>query len=214
MELDRAPKATAPAPPKLGSLGSPIFSPRAGVTTSSAAAGQLQPAAEGSSMKRAVEQRDGANADGVAQQKKPRTAALMGSDGRLHAAAESPEFALDLSAEQKVVARRAMRGENLFITGPAGTGKSFLLRHIIRELQTYYNPDVSTHQGKSGATGGGGLGDAPPANMQRLIAANEAGKVDVSYTLLSLLCIEIWCRHFIDGHPDGRLGGRAGSPAT
>jgi hypothetical protein len=171
MELDRAPKATAPAPPKLGSLGSPIFSPRAGVTTSSAAAGQLQPAAEGSSMKRAVEQRDGANADGVAQQKKPRTAALMGSDGRLHAAAESPEFALDLSAEQKVVARRAMRGENLFITGPAGTGKSFLLRHIIRELQTYYNPDVSTHQGKSGATGGGGLGDAPPANMQRLIAA-------------------------------------------
>lgn len=53
-----------------------------------------------------------------------------------------------------------------------------------------------------------------PQAVQRLIAANEAGKVDVSYTLLSLLCIEIWCRHFIDGHPDGRHGGQAGSPVT
>lgn len=31
-----------------------------------------------------------------------------------------------------------------------------------------------------------------------LISANEAGKVDASYTLFSLACIEIWCRHFID----------------
>jgi asparagine synthase (glutamine-hydrolysing) len=53
-----------------------------------------------------------------------------------------------------------------------------------------------------------------PQAVQRLIAANEAGKVDISYTLLSLLCIEIWCRHFIDGQPDGRSGGRVGSPVT
>ena len=37
-----------------------------------------------------------------------------------------------------------------------------------------------------------------PAAVQRLIAANDAGKVDGSYTLLSLLCIEIWCRRFMD----------------
>jgi asparagine synthase (glutamine-hydrolysing) len=37
-----------------------------------------------------------------------------------------------------------------------------------------------------------------PAAVQRLIADNDAGRVDASYTLLSLLCIEIWCRHFID----------------
>lgn len=37
-----------------------------------------------------------------------------------------------------------------------------------------------------------------PAAVQRLIAANDAGKVDASYTLLSLLCIEIWCRAFLD----------------
>lgn len=34
--------------------------------------------------------------------------------------------------------------------------------------------------------------------VQRLIAANDAGEVDASYTLLSLLSIELWCRHFID----------------
>ena len=34
--------------------------------------------------------------------------------------------------------------------------------------------------------------------VHKLIAANDVGKVDASYTLLSLLCIEIWCRHFID----------------
>ncbi len=37
-----------------------------------------------------------------------------------------------------------------------------------------------------------------PAAVQQLIAANDAGKVDASYTLLSLLCIEIWCRTYLD----------------
>lgn len=37
-----------------------------------------------------------------------------------------------------------------------------------------------------------------PAVVQRLIQANDQGKVDASYTLLSLMCIELWCRKFID----------------
>ncbi|MFZ4801576.1 MAG: asparagine synthase (glutamine-hydrolyzing) [Chlorobium sp.] len=37
-----------------------------------------------------------------------------------------------------------------------------------------------------------------PIAVQRLIAANDEGKVDASYTLLSLLCIEIWCRSYLD----------------
>ncbi len=36
--------------------------------------------------------------------------------------------------------------------------------------------------------------------VQRLIAANDAGRVDASHTLLSLVCIELWCRRFIDDH--------------
>jgi asparagine synthase (glutamine-hydrolysing) len=38
-----------------------------------------------------------------------------------------------------------------------------------------------------------------PVAVQKLITANDTGKVDAAYTLLSLLCIEIWCRRFIDG---------------
>jgi asparagine synthase (glutamine-hydrolysing) len=37
-----------------------------------------------------------------------------------------------------------------------------------------------------------------PRAVQKLIAANDSGRVDASYTLFSLLCIEIWCRRFID----------------
>lgn len=35
--------------------------------------------------------------------------------------------------------------------------------------------------------------------VQKLIADNDAGRKDAAYTLLSLMCIEIWCRRFLDG---------------
>jgi asparagine synthase (glutamine-hydrolysing) len=41
-----------------------------------------------------------------------------------------------------------------------------------------------------------------PQAVGRLTAANHEGRVDASYTLLSLLSIEIWCRKFVDGHLD------------
>jgi asparagine synthase (glutamine-hydrolysing) len=34
--------------------------------------------------------------------------------------------------------------------------------------------------------------------VHQLISDNDSGKIDASYTLLSLLCIEIWCRAYID----------------
>ena len=37
-----------------------------------------------------------------------------------------------------------------------------------------------------------------PVAVQRLIARNDRGEVDASYTLLSLLCIEVWCRKYLD----------------
>ncbi len=40
-----------------------------------------------------------------------------------------------------------------------------------------------------------------PAAVHQLILANDIGRIDASYTLLSLLCIELWSRHFIDGKP-------------
>ena len=35
-------------------------------------------------------------------------------------------------------------------------------------------------------------------SVQALISRNDSGQVDASYTILSLLCLEIWCRQFID----------------
>jgi len=37
-----------------------------------------------------------------------------------------------------------------------------------------------------------------PSAVKQLISDNDAGLVDASYTLFSLLCIEIWCRRFMD----------------
>jgi asparagine synthase (glutamine-hydrolysing) len=37
-----------------------------------------------------------------------------------------------------------------------------------------------------------------PKAVQSLIQANDRGELDASYTLLSLICIELWCRKFID----------------
>ena len=37
-----------------------------------------------------------------------------------------------------------------------------------------------------------------PLAVQNLIQLNDHGKVDASYTLLSLMCVELWCRKFID----------------
>ena len=38
-----------------------------------------------------------------------------------------------------------------------------------------------------------------PAAVQRLIIDNDTGRIDGAYLIFSLLCIEIWCRQFMDG---------------
>ena len=47
---------------------------------------------------------------------------------------KEPEVAL--THEQRYIFRRVMEGESLFFTGCAGTGKSYLLRHLARHLIT------------------------------------------------------------------------------
>ncbi|NCC05061.1 MAG: asparagine synthase (glutamine-hydrolyzing) [Proteobacteria bacterium] len=40
-----------------------------------------------------------------------------------------------------------------------------------------------------------------PKAVHRLISENENGKIDAAYILFSILCIEIWCRRYIDNNP-------------
>ena len=40
-----------------------------------------------------------------------------------------------------------------------------------------------------------------PVAVATLIADDRAGRVDAAYTILGLMCIEIWCRHFLDSVP-------------
>jgi ATP-dependent DNA helicase PIF1 len=47
----------------------------------------------------------------------------------------SAPLQLPLSDEQEFVLEAALAGESLFFTGSAGTGKSFLLRSVIRKMQ-------------------------------------------------------------------------------
>jgi len=66
-----------------------------------------------------------------------------------------------------------------------------LRRWIRRELR----PLVGDLLGKASVVRRG-IFDA--AAVERLIAANDAGVIDGTYTIFSLLCIEIWCRRFLD----------------
>ncbi len=44
-----------------------------------------------------------------------------------------------------------------------------------------------------------------PTEVSRLIAADRDGRIDGSYSIFSLLCIEIWCKLFIDGTAYGNI---------
>ena len=37
-----------------------------------------------------------------------------------------------------------------------------------------------------------------PYEVSKLIESNDKGLIDASYTIFSLLCIELWCRYYID----------------
>lgn len=96
-------------------------------------------------------------------------------------------------AEGKWVLKKAMETylpRDVIYRPKSGFGAP--LRHWIRvELRELLGDVLSESSLRSR-----GLFDYSAVN--RMIAANEAGEIDASYTLLSLLCIELWCRRFLD----------------
>jgi asparagine synthase (glutamine-hydrolysing) len=64
-------------------------------------------------------------------------------------------------------------------------------RWLRRELRELVDDTLST-----AALRRRGLFDE--AAVARLIADDRSGRVDGTYTVLGLMCIEIWCRNFLD----------------
>jgi len=74
----------------------------------------------------------------------------------------------------------------------AKSGFGLPLRKWLRnDLKDYVNDLLSFDSLKS-------RGFFNPDAVIKLIHQNQLGRIDASYTIFSLLCIEIWCRHYID----------------
>lgn len=93
---------------------------------------------------------------------------------------------IKLSTEQLAVADKAINGtDNLFITGSAGTGKSFLMQHVIRVLEETCRVAVTASTGMAAAHVGGstlhsfagiGCGIKPGGTVQELLATIQKNK--------------------------------------
>lgn len=104
-----------------------------------------------------------------------------------------------LSEEQRLVADLVLKGHNIFYTGPAGTGKSFLLKHIVKVLHDKYDEGV----GVTASTGlaayniggmtinsylGIGIGLGTPQDILRRIKNNK--KIKQRWLDLNVLIID------------------------
>lgn len=73
------------------------------------------------------------------------------------------------------------------------TGFGVPLRHW---LQTILKPLVDDVLSDSSLNARGVFN---PAVVQRLRLADQVGRIDATYTIFSMVCLELWCRQFIDG---------------
>jgi len=95
--------------------------------------------------------------------------------------------------QSKWILKKAMEGRlpKDIIYRPK-TGFGLPIRHWVRnELKEFIGDILSKESIEK-------RGFFNPHNVHKLIIDNERGKKDASYTIFSILCIEIWCRHFLD----------------
>jgi ATP-dependent DNA helicase PIF1 len=91
-----------------------------------------------------------------------------------------------LNAGQAAVLKRALEGRSIFITGAAGTGKSFLLKRIIAELRARYPETAVAVTASTGIAAthidgqtlhsfaGVGLAKEPPDVLAQMVGKNKA----------------------------------------
>jgi asparagine synthase (glutamine-hydrolysing) len=108
-------------------------------------------------------------------------------------AAQIPDEFKQRANQSKWVFKRAMEPflpKNVIYRPKTGFGAP-LRRWMRTELKELLSDTLSPERLKR-------RGLFEPIAVQRLIEANNEGRLDASYTLLSLLCIELWCKAFID----------------
>jgi ATP-dependent DNA helicase PIF1 len=123
-----------------------------------------------------------------------------------------------LSTEQRTILDLVVaKGQNVFYTGSAGTGKSVLLREIIKGLKRKYHKNadavaVTASTGIAACNIGGqtlhsfagiGLGIEPPDKLAQKVKKNR--KAVVRWQLTKVLIIDegkfYWLRRLIESHP-------------
>jgi len=103
-----------------------------------------------------------------------------------------PDYLKQNGREGKWILKKALENNlpNDIIYRPK-TGFGVPLRSWIRnELRELIEDILSTTNLKN-------RGIFDPSTVQKLILDNQTGKIDASYTLLSLLCLEIWFKEFL-----------------
>jgi asparagine synthase (glutamine-hydrolysing) len=109
-------------------------------------------------------------------------------------AARIPDRFRQHGAQSKWVLKKAMEGilpNDVIYRPKAGFGVP--LRGWLRgPLKTMQHDLLSTDRLRKR-----GIFDA--AAVSRLVSENETGRNDYAYSILSLMCIELWCQGFIDG---------------
>lgn len=111
-------------------------------------------------------------------------------------AARIPPALKQRGAEGKWIFKRAMEPDlprDVIYRPKTGFGaplRRWLRQELRGHVEELLSPDVLRARG---------LFD--PAGVAHLVALDRAGAVDGSYTIFAMMCMELWCRLFVDGSP-------------
>lgn len=99
----------------------------------------------------------------------------------------------DLNGEQQAAAQHIIQGNNVFITGSAGTGKSFLLRYVIQELIHKHGEESVAVTGPTGISAVNIGGQTVHSFAGIGIGAGDRSKL-IQKVLKNKSCVDRWMK--------------------